>query len=163
MKQFFVFIHSKFSQPSLRCDAIIKSLSPELNINYLSIDCPQTRDIIKNDVLLDIRLVPCLLIVNTDGKVSKYEGKKCFEYLSEHQKQQTLEQNYQENFANRQQTPPPPPIIVKQKEPQQPPPPQKKKVTPPPPPPSFCPAFPPPPPPPTSKISHIIFLLNTMK
>jgi hypothetical protein len=84
MKQFFVFIHSNFSEPSLKCEAIIKTLPAELNVNYLCVDNRETREIIQNDPNLEIRLVPCLLIVNTEGRITKYEGKKCYEYLSQY-------------------------------------------------------------------------------
>lgn len=90
MKQFFVFIYSKFSQPSLTCESIIRSLPPDLNFNFLCVDNIETRKIIQEDATLDIKLVPCLLIVNTEGRITKYEGKKCHEYLSHYQKQQTV-------------------------------------------------------------------------
>ena len=90
MKQFFVFIYSKFSQPSRNCESIIHSLSSEISFNFLCIDNADNRKIIQNDLTLDIRLVPCLLIVNTsDNKITKYEGKKCHDYLIQFQKQQT--------------------------------------------------------------------------
>jgi hypothetical protein len=90
MKQFFVFIHSQFSPASHKCEAIIKSLSPDIKFNYLCVDNKENRAIIQSDKSLDIHVVPCLLIVNTvDGRVTKYEGKKCFDYLIQYKKQQT--------------------------------------------------------------------------
>ena len=94
MKQFFVFIHSNFSEPSLKCEAIIKTLPAELNVNYLCVDNRETRAIIQNDPNLEIRLVPCLLIVNTEGRITKYEGKKCYEYLSQYRIPQKKSEHY---------------------------------------------------------------------
>lgn len=89
MKQFFVFIHSKFSQPSITCETIIKSLPSDLNFNFLCVDNIETRKIIQEDTTLDIKVVPCLLIVSTEGTVTKFEGRKCYDYLLQYQKQQT--------------------------------------------------------------------------
>ena len=135
MKQFFVFIHSKFSQPSLKCESIIKSLPSELNFNYLCVDNIETRKIIKEDPTLDIRLVPCLLIVNTEGKVTKYEGQKCLEYLIQYQKLQTPpppQQQFsyppqQQQQISSPQPPPPPPPQAQAVQIQQQPPPQKQQ------------------------------------
>lgn len=116
MKQFIVFIHSKFSKASLQCESIINNLPSELNINYLSIDNPKTRKIILQDSQLEIKIVPTILVVDIKGKVSKFEGKTCFEYLSQFQ-------------------PPPPPVNIRpfQEEiikPQPPPPPPQQKPQP---------------------------------
>jgi len=83
MKQFIVFIHSKFSKASAQCEAIINTLPSELNINFLSIDNAKTRKIILKDSQLEIKIVPTILVVDVKGKVSKFEGKTCFEYLSQ--------------------------------------------------------------------------------
>jgi hypothetical protein len=110
MKQFFVFIHSNFSEPSLKCEAIIKTLPAELNVNYLCVDNRETREIIQNDPNLEIRLVPCLLIVNTEGRITKYEGKKCYEYLSQYRIPQKTSEHYpvqQPQTQTQPQTPPP--------------------------------------------------------
>ena len=107
MKQFFVFIHSNFSEPSLKCQAIIKTLPAELNVNYLCVDNRETRAIIQNDPNLDIRLVPCLLIVNTEGQITKYEGKKCYEYLSQYRIPQKTSEHYPIQQQQQPQTPPP--------------------------------------------------------
>lgn len=115
MKQFFVFIYSKFSQPSLTCESIIRSLPSDLNVNFLCVDNIETRRIIQEDITLDIKLVPCLLIVNTEGRITKYEGRKCHEYLSHYQKQQTVVPDpepislYQQPPPPAQQAPPPAP------------------------------------------------------
>jgi hypothetical protein len=109
MKQFFVFIYSKFSQPSLTCESIIRSLPPDLNFNFLCVDNLETRKIIQDDKTLDIKLVPCLLIVNTEGSITKYEGKKCHEYLSHYQKQQTVIPDPEPISLYQQPLPPPPP------------------------------------------------------
>lgn len=116
MKQFFVFIYSKFSQPSLKCESIIRSLPSDLNFNFLCVDNIETRKIIQDDITLDIKLVPCLLIVTTEGSITKYEGRKCHEYLSHYQKQQTA-------------IPDPEPISLYQppQSPQQPPPPPNQQ------------------------------------
>ena len=107
MKQFFVFIHSNFSEPSLKCEAIIKTLPAELNVNYLCVDNRETRAIIQNDPNLEIRLVPCLLIVNTEGRITKYEGKKCYEYLSQYRIPQKTSEHYPVQQQQLHNTPPP--------------------------------------------------------
>lgn len=90
MKQFFVFVYSHYSQASMNCDKIIKSLPPDVKFNYLCVDNPESRKIILNDSKMDINMVPCLLIVNTlDGRITKYDGKKCLDYLLQYKKQQT--------------------------------------------------------------------------
>ena len=116
MKQFFVFIHSNFSEPSLKCEAIIKTLPAELNVNYLCVDNRETRAIIQNDPNLEIRLVPCLLIVNTEGRITKYEGKKCYEYLSQYRLPQKTSEHYP--VQQNQQQPQTPPIQQQQQAPQ---------------------------------------------
>ena len=78
-------MHSKFSKASVQCESIINTLPSELNINYLSIDNPKTRKVILQDSQLEIKIVPTILVVDIKGKVSKFEGKTCFEYLSQFQ------------------------------------------------------------------------------
>jgi hypothetical protein len=90
MKQFFVFIYSHYSPASMNCDKIIKSLPADIKFNYLCVDNPENRKIIINDPNMDINVVPCLLIVNAvDNRITKYDGKKCFDYLLQYKKQQT--------------------------------------------------------------------------
>jgi hypothetical protein len=90
MKQFFVFIYSQYSQASMNCDKVIQSLPPDVKFNYLCVDNPENRKIIVNDPNLNIDVVPCLLIVNAvDNRITKYDGKKCFDYLIQYKKQQT--------------------------------------------------------------------------
>lgn len=120
MKQFFVFIYSQYSQASMNCDKVIKTLSPDIKFNYLCVDNPENRDIIINDPNLDIDIVPCLLIVNTiDNRIIKFDGKKCFDYLLQYKKQQTpiMEPLPMTTF----QPPPPPPPVIQQAPPPQPP------------------------------------------
>ena len=117
MKQFFVFIYSQFSPASVKCENIIKSLPPDIKLNYLCVDNLNTRTIIQNDKTLDINIVPSLLIVNTtDGRITKYEGKKCFDYLIQYKNQQT----------SLLQQAPSPPRIQQQQQPQPLPLPQKE-------------------------------------
>ena len=129
MKQFFVFIHSQFSPASTKCEAIIKSLPPDVKFNYLCVDNRENRAIIESDKSLDIHVVPCLLIVNTvDGRVTKYEGKKCFDYLTQYKKQQTplLEPMPMSTYQ-----PPPVPVAQPLPQQQQRPPPQQQRPSPP--------------------------------
>ena len=148
MKQFFVFIHSNFSEPSLKCEAIIKTLPAELNVNYLCVDNRETRAIIQNDPNLEIRLVPCLLIVNTEGRITKYEGKKCYEYLSQYR----IPQKTSEQYPIQQQQQPPTPSHQQQALPAKP---QSQQVPQPKPKPQQA-TSPPPPPPPPQPQQHII-------
>ena len=142
MKQFFVFIHSQFSPASHKCEAIIKSLPPDVKFNYLCVDNRENRAIIESDKSLDIHVVPCLLIVNTvDGRVTKYEGRKCFDYLTQYKRQQTplLEpmpmSTYQQPLpvpVAQPQPQPPPQRPVPPQQQQRPPPQQQRPAQPPP-------------------------------
>ena len=128
MKQFFVFIYSQFSPASINCENIIKSLPPDIKFNYLCVDNKETRATIQNDKSLDIHVVPCLLIVNTlDGRVTKYEGKKCFDYLTQYKKQQTplVEPMPMSTYVA-----PPPPVAKPAPAPQPKPPQQQQKPPP---------------------------------
>lgn len=109
----------------MQCESIINTLPSELNINYLSIDNPKTRKVILQDSQLEIKIVPTILVVDIKGKVSKFEGKTCFEYLSQFQpppppapKQSFLQE---EVIVKPTHTPPPP-----TPQPQQPTKPQQK-------------------------------------
>lgn len=125
MKQFIVFIHSKFSKASVQCESIINTLPSELNINYLSIDNPKTRKVILQDSQLEIKIVPTILVVDIKGKVSKFEGKTCFEYLSQFQPPPppAPKQSFLQEEVIVKPTPPPPtpqqPTKSQQKPPQQ--------------------------------------------
>lgn len=137
MKQFFVFIHSQFSPASTKCEAIIKSLPPDVKFNYLCVDNRENRAIIQNDKSLDIHVVPCLLIVNTvDGRVTKYEGRKCFDYLTQYKRQQTPlaepmpMSTYQPPAPVAQPQPQPPPQRPVPPQQQQRPPPQQQRPSP---------------------------------
>lgn len=113
MKQFIVFIHSNFSKASIQCEKIINTLPSDLNINYLCIDNPKTRSVILQDSQLEIKLVPTILIVDVQGKVSKFEGKTCFDYLSQFKEEKKIFLQPLPPQPNpqvfQQQAPPPPP------------------------------------------------------
>lgn len=116
----------------MQCESIINTLPSELNINYLSIDNPKTRKVILQDSQLEIKIVPTILVVDIKGKVSKFEGKTCFEYLSQFQpppppapKQSFLQE---EVIVKPTHTPPPPqPTKPQQPKSQQKPPQQQQQ------------------------------------
>ena len=103
-------------------EAIFRIYSQQVNFNYLCVDNIENRKIIQDDPTLDIKLVPCLLIVNSESnRITKYEGQKCHDYLLQYQKQQTPIPEPQPIS----QAPPPIPIPSVQQQ-QQPPPPKQQ-------------------------------------
>lgn len=95
----------------MNCDKVIKSLPPDIKFNYLCVDNPENRNIIINDPNLDIDVVPCLLIVNAvDNRITKYDGKKCLDYLIQYKKQQTPIMEPLPMTTFQQPVPPPEPV-----------------------------------------------------
>lgn len=82
------------SEFSKKCKKIKKMIDNQLNIEYISIDSKDVRDCINNDKKLNIKKVPCILMMYDNGTVEKYEGDKCFKICQtllkkkEQQKQQ---------------------------------------------------------------------------
>ena len=125
----YVLLYSKYSRSCLRLLDNIEQLNgmttPPM-VQLVCIDSKQTRKQILNSKAIEIKKVPCLLILE-DTSVEKYDGERAFQWVGEVVKK-----------IISQQTPPPPPppqqtrIQVKPDDeeevpPPPPPPPQRKK------------------------------------
>lgn len=81
MKKFYLLIYSKFSSHCKEFIELITAL-PNINLNFLCIDNPKTRNRILQDKHLNITKVPTLLIVSEiAGVLQKFEGNQAFIYL----------------------------------------------------------------------------------
>jgi len=90
--QFYVVIYSKYSQHCTRFMDTLNKLNIGLNINYLSVDNPTSRNRILSNKKLNIKNVPCILAVFPEtGNVDVYEGNDSFIWLNE-QQQKILEE-----------------------------------------------------------------------
>lgn len=133
-KQQCILLYSKYSQQSKRFMDMLKQspvdFTTEVKLNPLCIDNEKIRQRILNSQQIDIKVVPCILVVYKDGGVEKYEGGTAFRWAEE---------------VIRSLAPPPPPIpreppIVSQeqyepkklKQKRQPHPPQQRQPLPPP-------------------------------
>ena len=99
--QFYVVIYSKYSQHCKKFMDSLSKLNNGLNINYLSVDNPTSRNRILSNKKLNIKNVPCLLSVfPTTGNVDVYEGNDSFIWLNEQQQileeQKKLQQQHQQ-------------------------------------------------------------------
>ena len=86
----------------------LSKLNNGLNINYLSVDNPTSRNRILSNKKLNIKNVPCLLSVfPTTGNVDVYEGNDSFIWLNEQQQileeQKKLQQQQQLQLQQQQQ------------------------------------------------------------
>lgn len=107
--QFYVVIYSKYSQHCKKFMDTLNKLNIGLNINYLSVDNPTSRNRILSNKKLNIKNVPCLLSVYpSSGNVDVYEGNDSFIWLNEQQQkiseeQQKLRLQQQEQLRLQQQ------------------------------------------------------------
>jgi len=107
--QFYVVIYSKYSQHCKKFMDTLNKLNIGLNINYLSVDNPTSRNRILSNKKLNIKNVPCLLSVYpSSGNVDVYEGNDSFIWLNEQQQkiseeQQKLRLQQQEQLRLKQQ------------------------------------------------------------
>ena len=75
-----ILLHSEYSS---RCQDFLNIVSQlNLQLQYLCVDNTKVRQRILEDRTLDIRTVPCLLIIYDNGTVEKYEGEQAFMWLS---------------------------------------------------------------------------------
>jgi hypothetical protein len=90
--QFYVVVYSKFSKHCKKFMDTLNKLNIGLNINYLSVDNPTSRNRILSNKKLNIKNVPCILAVFPEtGNVDVYEGNDSFIWLNE-QQQKILEE-----------------------------------------------------------------------
>lgn len=102
--QFYVVIYSKYSQHCKKFMNTLNKLNIGLNINYLSVDNPTSRNRILSNKKLNIKNVPCILAVFPEtGNVDVYEGNDSFIWLNEQQQKILEEQKRQQQQLQLQQ------------------------------------------------------------
>jgi len=77
-----------YSEYSLQCSRFLSLLDgasvdvmSAVNLRLLNIDNKKIRQQILGSPVIDVKVVPCVLIVHVDGVVEKYEGRDAFEWL----------------------------------------------------------------------------------
>jgi hypothetical protein len=111
-QEYFVVLFSKYSNASKKFMDTINNGNLNTNFNYLCVDNKDIRSRILSSTDIDIKNVPCLLIINEKtGSIDKYEGqdsfiwvndiiqqrqKKIFEEQIKHQQQQMQQQIQQQ-------------------------------------------------------------------
>lgn len=81
----YVLLYSKFSKSSTEILRLLEeyNMITTMNIHTLCIDNEDIRNRILNSIKIEIRIVPCLLIVYKTGAVEKYEAIQAFEWVRE--------------------------------------------------------------------------------
>ena len=102
--QFYVVIYSKYSQHCKKFMNTLNKLNIGLNINYLSVDNPTSRNRILSNKKLNIKNVPCILAVFSETRnVDVYEGNDSFIWLNEQQQKILEEQKRQQQLQQQKQ------------------------------------------------------------
>lgn len=75
-----VLLYSKYS---VNCNVLMKKIKqlPSNDMRMLCVDNEKIRKQIKNDEQLVIKMVPCILIIYSNGSVEQYEGDHAFNYI----------------------------------------------------------------------------------
>lgn len=81
MRQFHVLLHSKYSPSSVKFLTMLSSINLNFDISLICIDNKQIRERILKNKEIDIKSVPCLLLISDTSRIDKYEGVDCFEWL----------------------------------------------------------------------------------
>jgi len=82
--QYFVILHSKYSNVCKKFMNDIKNAQLDFNFNTVCVDNKQIRDKILNSSDFDINSLPCLLILNDNQtNIDKYEGQDAFIWLND--------------------------------------------------------------------------------
>ena len=82
MTQNFIILFSKYSLACKKFVEIIENAKLNINFNLLCIDNSNIRDRIKNSNDIDIKQVPCLLVLSGTN-IDKYEGQDCFIWIND--------------------------------------------------------------------------------
>ena len=75
-----IVLYSKFSPYSRKFIELANSIG--LNFTYLCIDNKETRNRIIKNKQLDIKNLPCLLVVYEHGTIEKYQGEDAFIWIN---------------------------------------------------------------------------------
>jgi hypothetical protein len=92
-QEYFVVLFSKYSNACKKFMDTINNAKLNLNFNYLCIDNKDIRNRVISSSEIDIKNVPCLLIINEQsGSIDKYEGQDSFIWINDiiQQKQKQL-------------------------------------------------------------------------
>ena len=80
-----IILYSKYSQHSKRLLDSLKSINIDwekvINLQLLCIDNENIRKRILNSKDIQIKTVPCILIIYSDGVVEKFDGPNSFEWV----------------------------------------------------------------------------------
>lgn len=92
-----IILYSKFSEYSKQFIEIINNCGINLNVTYLCVDNPEARQRVLSSKDINIKNLPCLLIVYSNGNVEKCEGENCFIWINDiiQQNNQSLLQQQQ--------------------------------------------------------------------
>lgn len=131
MNHFNVLIYSKFSKSSQTFITLLKQANLDIEINFLSIDNSTMRKRVLSSKQLDIKFVPCLLLVSPK-RIDKYEGEDSFKWLRFLIQERNLKKA-QETAIHQPILPPPPqttepPETNHEPKPQPPPPPSQSTL-----------------------------------
>lgn len=82
-----IYLHSKYSENSKKFMDILKQV-PEnilfnMKFNSICVDNEKIRKSILNSTQMNIKVVPCILVIYNDGGVQKYEGPDAFIWLED--------------------------------------------------------------------------------
>ena len=101
--QIYLFLYSNFSPYSKMLINIIKT-SPlqtrNINVNFICIDNNNVKKIISRSKNIKIKYVPCIFILNSNGNIEQFEGKKAFEWTEQMIQSLTPQPPPQSQFNN---------------------------------------------------------------
>jgi len=105
--EYFVVLFSKYSNACKKFMDTINNGNLNMNFNYLCIDNKDIRNKIVTSSEIDIKNVPCLLVINEQsGSIDKYEGQDSFiwinDIIQQRQKQLLEEQIKQQSLMQQQ-------------------------------------------------------------
>jgi len=92
-QNYYVILFSKYSNACKKFMDTVNNGNLNLNFNYLCVDNKEVRERIVSSTEIDIKQVPCLLLINEQtGSIDKYEGQDSFIWVNDiiQQKQKQL-------------------------------------------------------------------------
>ena len=105
--EYFVVLFSKYSNACKKFLDTINNGKLNMNFNYLCIDNKDIRNRIVTSKEIDIKNVPCLLVINEQsGSIDKYEGQDSFIWINDiiqQQQKQLLEEQIKQQSLMQQQ------------------------------------------------------------
>jgi len=122
-KEILVYLYSNFSKTCAEFKTQINFLSNYLKIISVNIDCKKVRKMILNSKKIKVEYVPCLLIINEEGRLEVYENeqfskainnlynvfmekKQKEEQMAQQEKERQIMEQLQQQQQQQQQIPP---------------------------------------------------------